>query len=175
MRHVSIFSPSLFNICINWILGRVLDQSPRGSTLIIDLVFCRPCSSRSVVAALVIVVERHCKGGELFGTSGLISLEHGVFEGLLNEAIQSVYASGEYSDLWENLLYLNSALQNQVSLTKSCGRLPWLKVLWACSARVWHCRQLCKRTKIRIFKLAVLPILIYKCETMTLNSDEEVD
>ena len=36
---------------------------------------------------------------------------------------------------------------------------------------IWRCRYLCRRTKIRVFKSLVLPVLLYGCETWTLNSD----
>ncbi len=38
---------------------------------------------------------------------------------------------------------------------------------------IWRCRYLCRRTKLRIFKTLVLPVLLYSCETWTLNSDLE--
>ncbi len=46
---------------------------------------------------------------------------------------------------------------------KSYGGLAWLTVLWT--------RSRCTRTKIRILKTLVLPVLLYGCETWTLNSD----
>ncbi len=36
---------------------------------------------------------------------------------------------------------------------------------------IWRCRYLCRRTRIRILKSLVLPVLLYGCETWTLNSD----
>ncbi len=38
---------------------------------------------------------------------------------------------------------------------------------------IWRCRYLCRRTKLRIFKSLVLPVLLYGCETWTLTSDLE--
>ena len=38
---------------------------------------------------------------------------------------------------------------------------------------IWRCRYLCRRTKIRIFRSLVLPVLLYGCETWTLNGDLE--
>ena len=35
----------------------------------------------------------------------------------------------------------------------------------------WRCRYLCRQTKIRIFKSLVIPVLLYGCETWTLNTD----
>ncbi|KAG0714358.1 Transcription elongation factor SPT4-B [Chionoecetes opilio] len=39
------------------------------------------------------------------------------------------------------------------------------------SGSIWRCRYLCRRTKIWIFKSLVIPVLLYGCETWTLNSD----
>ena len=39
------------------------------------------------------------------------------------------------------------------------------------NSSVWRCRYLCRRTKIRVFKTLVLPVLLYGCETWTLNAD----
>ena len=36
---------------------------------------------------------------------------------------------------------------------------------------VWHCRYLCGRTKVRVFRSLLLPVLLYGCETWTLTKD----
>ena len=36
---------------------------------------------------------------------------------------------------------------------------------------VWHCWYLCGRTKVRVFRSLVLPVLLCGCETWTLTSD----
>ena len=36
---------------------------------------------------------------------------------------------------------------------------------------VWRCRYLCRRTKVRVFRSLVLPVLLYGCETLTLTRD----
>ena len=36
---------------------------------------------------------------------------------------------------------------------------------------IWRCRYLCRQTKIRIIKSVVIPVLLYGCETWTLNTD----
>ena len=33
---------------------------------------------------------------------------------------------------------------------------------------VWRCRYLCRRTKVRVFRSLVLPVLLYRCEIWTL-------
>ena len=36
---------------------------------------------------------------------------------------------------------------------------------------MWHFRYLCGRTKVRVFRSLVLPVLLYGCETWTLTKD----
>ena len=36
---------------------------------------------------------------------------------------------------------------------------------------IWRCRYLCRRTKVRVFKALVIPVLLYGCETWTLTKD----
>uniref|UniRef100_A0A8C4Q8Q3 Uncharacterized protein n=1 Tax=Eptatretus burgeri TaxID=7764 RepID=A0A8C4Q8Q3_EPTBU len=36
---------------------------------------------------------------------------------------------------------------------------------------LWRCRYLCGRTKVRVFRSLVLPVLLYGCETWTLTKD----
>ena len=36
---------------------------------------------------------------------------------------------------------------------------------------VWRCRYLCGRTKVRVFRSLVLPIMLYGCETWTLTKN----
>ena len=36
---------------------------------------------------------------------------------------------------------------------------------------VWRCRYLCRRTKVRVFRSLVLPVLLCGCETWTLTRD----
>ena len=39
------------------------------------------------------------------------------------------------------------------------------------SMSIWRCQYLCRWTKIHIFKLLVIPVLLYDCETWTLNTN----
>ncbi|XP_045124033.1 uncharacterized protein LOC123511990 [Portunus trituberculatus] len=44
-------------------------------------------------------------------------------------------------------------------------------VIDSLSTSIWRYRYLCRRTKIQIFKSVVIPVLLYGCETWTLNTD----
>ena len=44
-------------------------------------------------------------------------------------------------------------------------------VMDSLSTSIWRCRYLCRRTKIQRFKSLMIPVLLYGCETCTLNTD----
>ena len=50
-------------------------------------------------------------------------------------------------------------------LGRACG------VMESLDHGVWHCRYLCGRMKVRVFRPLVLPVLLYGCETWTLTRD----
>ena len=44
-------------------------------------------------------------------------------------------------------------------------------VMDSLNTSIWCCQYLCRQMKIWIFKLLVIPVLLYGCETWTLNTD----
>ena len=50
-------------------------------------------------------------------------------------------------------------------LDQACG------VMYSLDRGVLCCRYLCRRTKVRVFRSLVLPVLLYGCETWTLTKD----
>ena len=44
----------------------------------------------------------------------------------------------------------------------------WIHCIMGCGA----CRYLCRRTKVRVFRFLVLPVLLYGCETWTDQGSE---
>ena len=44
-------------------------------------------------------------------------------------------------------------------------------VMDSLSTSIWCCRYLCRRTMIQIFNSLLIPVLLYGCETLTLNAD----
>ena len=96
-----------------------------------------------------------------------------VFGGLLDETVQSVHACGEDIEILESFTYLGSVVHNSGGSRHEVLRRIGLAhgVMDSLNMNIWRCRYLCRRTKIRIFKSLVLPVLLYGCETWTLNSD----
>ncbi|KAG0711750.1 Major facilitator superfamily domain-containing protein 1 [Chionoecetes opilio] len=96
-----------------------------------------------------------------------------VFGGLLDETVQSVHACGEDIEILESFAYLGSAVNNDGGSCQEVLRRIGIAhgVMDSLSGSIWRCQYPCSRTKIRIFKLLRIPVLIYGCETWTLNSD----
>ncbi|KAG0712555.1 hypothetical protein GWK47_018223 [Chionoecetes opilio] len=96
-----------------------------------------------------------------------------VFGELLDEAVQSVHACGEDIEILESFTYLGSAVHNDGGSRQEVLRQIGIAhgAMDSLSGSIWRCRYLCRRTKIRIFKSLVIPVLLYGCETWTLNSD----
>ena len=51
------------------------------------------------------------------------------------------------------------------------GKANTKQIIEALDYGLWHCRFLCRRTKVKVFKSLVLPVLLYRCETWTLTKD----
>ena len=87
-----------------------------------------------------------------------------MFGSLLVETVQAVHVCDE---ILENFTYLGSVVHNNGGLREEAMRRIGLAhgVMDSLNTSVLHCRYLCRRTKIRIFKLLVIPVLLYGCET----------
>lgn len=88
-------------------------------------------------------------------------------------SVQSVRACGEDIGISENFIYLGSAVHNNGRSRHEV--LRWIGiahgVMDSLNSSICRCRYLCRRTKIRLFKSLVLPVLLYGSETWTLTSD----
>ena len=97
-----------------------------------------------------------------------------VFGDVLDETVQSVHVCGEDIKILKNFTYLGSVVQNDGGSSQEVTRWIGLAhhgVMDSLNTSIWRCRYLCRRTKIRIFKSLVIPVLLYGCETWTLNTD----
>ncbi|KAG0725535.1 Alpha-N-acetylglucosaminidase [Chionoecetes opilio] len=98
MRLGCVLAPSLFNTCMDWVLGKVVDQSDCGASLgntkITDLVF----ADDAVIFAeslevLVMALEALHKEAKPLGLEvSWLQTKVQVFGGLLDETVQSVHA-----------------------------------------------------------------------------------
>ncbi|KAG0718623.1 Transient receptor potential channel pyrexia [Chionoecetes opilio] len=94
-----------------------------------------------------------------------------VFGGLLDEMVQSVHACGEDIEILESFTYLGSAVHNDGESRQEILRRIGIAhgAMDSLSGSIWRCRYLCRRTKIRIIKSLVIPVLLYGLETFFLR------
>ena len=96
-----------------------------------------------------------------------------VFNDSLGVAGQSVPVCGESVELVDRFTYLGSDIHISASccheVNKRIGRA--CGVMDSLDRSVWRSRYLCKRTKIRVFRCLVMPVLLYGCEAWTLTGD----
>ena len=95
------------------------------------------------------------------------------FNDILDAAILSVPVCGEDVEVMERFTYLGSDIH------VSAGCESEVIDVWVVPGESWiHwirgcccCRYLCGRTKVRVFRSLVLPVLLSGCETWTLTRD----
>ena len=151
-----------------------------GNTKITDLVFADDAailaeSLKVLVMALEALHEEEVKPSGLKVSCAKTKVQ--VFGGVLDETVlQSVHACGENIEILKSFTYLGSVVihndgGSSQEVTRRIGQLAH-GVMDSLNTSIWRCcRNLCRRTKIRIFKSLVIPVLLYGCETWTLNTD----
>ena len=179
VRQGCVLAPSLFNTCMDWVLGKVADQShcgaSVGNTMVTDLVFADDAvilaESLEVLVMALEVLHEEAKPLGLKVSWPKTKVQ--VFGGLLDDTVQSVHACGEDVEICESFTYLGSVVHNDGGCGHEVIRRIGLAhgIMDSLDRSIWRCRYLCRRTKIRIFKSLVLPVLLYGCETWTLNAD----
>ena len=181
VRQGCVLAPSLFNTCMDWVLGRVVDQShcgaSVGNTKVTDLVFADDAVllAESLEVLVMALEALHEEAKPLGLKVSWTKTKVQAFGGLLDDTVQSVYACGEDIEVLESFTYLGSAVHNNGGSGQEVTRRIGLAygVMDSLNKSIWRCRYLCRRTKIRIFKSLVLPVLLYGCETWTLHGDLE--
>ena len=93
------------------------------------------------------------------------------FNGILDAAILSVPVCGEDVEVVERFTYLGNDIHVSASCESEVNRRlgrAW-GVMDSLDHRVWRCRYLCGKTKVRVLRSSVLPVLLYRCETWDLR------
>ncbi|KAG0724267.1 putative uncharacterized transposon-derived protein F52C9.6 [Chionoecetes opilio] len=146
-----------------------------GNTKITDLVFADDAVifAESLEVLVMALEALHEEAKPLGLEVSWLKTKVQVFGDLLDEAVQSVHACGEDTEILESFTYLGSAVHNDGGSRQEVSRRIGIAngVMDSLSGSIWRCRYLCRRTKIRIFKSLVIPVLLHGCETWTLNSD----
>ena len=89
------------------------------------------------------------------------------FDVILDATTESIPVNGENVQLTQTFTFLGSVIHSSTSceaeVNRRLGR-AW-NAMNSLDEGVWRCRYLCKRTKVRVFRSLVLPVLLYSCET----------
>ena len=159
--------------------GRVVHQSHCGASFgnakITDLVFANDAVifTESLEVLVMAFKTLHEEAKPLGLRVSWPKTKVQVFKGLLDETVQSIHACSEDIDILDSLKYLGSVVHNNGGSRQEV--LRWIGLAYgvmdSLSTSIWRCRYLHRRTKIRIFKSLVIPVLLYGCETWTLNTD----
>ena len=95
------------------------------------------------------------------------------FNDILDAAILSVPVCTEDVEVTVRFTYLGSDIHVSAGCESEVNRRlgrTW-EVMDSLDHGVWCCRYLCRRTKVRVFRSLVLPVLLYGWETWTLTKD----
>ena len=101
VRQGCVLAPSLFNTCMDWVLGRVVEQShcgaSVGNTKITDLVFADDAAifAESLEVLVMALEALHEEVKPLGLKVSWAKTKVQVFGGVLDETVQSVHACGE--------------------------------------------------------------------------------
>ena len=177
VRQGCVLAPTLFNACMDWILGRMAAISGCGAFIgeekFTDLDFADDAvilaESLDILrsALLFLSEEAGCLGLQVSWVKTKIQS----FVGFLDDEISTVSIAGENVEVVERFAYLGSEVHSSGScvpdISKRLGRAG--AVVDSLDQGVWRCRYLSKATKIRVFRSLVMPVLLYGCETWTMT------
>ena len=179
VRQGCVLAPTLFNVCMDWVLGRTVDGSSCGTSVgnfkVTDLDFADDAVIfAETLDVLVLALEALSEESKPLGLAvSWVKTKAQDFGNLLGRDTQSVHACGEDIEILESFTYLGSAVHNTGGSGGEVHRRLGLAygVMGSLNRSIWRCRYLGRRTKIRVFKTLVLPVLLYGCETWTLTGD----
>ena len=178
VRQGCVLAPTLFNTCMDWILGRAVSQSQCGATLgdtkVTDLDFADDVAILAEsLETLVSALDAFCNEAKPLGLKvSWTKTKVQDFGGLLGEPAQSIRACGEDIEVTQNFTYLGSVVHNSGLSDQEVNRRIGLAagVMNSIDRSVWRSRYLCRGTKLRVFRALILPVLLYGSETWTLSS-----
>ena len=118
VRQSCVLAPSLFNTCMDWVLGRVVEQShcgaSVGNTKITDLVFADDTAifaeSLEVLVMALKALYEEVKPLRLKVSSAKTKVQ--VFGGILDETVQSVHACDKDIKILKNFTHISSVVHN---------------------------------------------------------------
>ena len=91
------------------------------------------------------------------------------FNDIVDATILSVPVCGEDVEVMERFTFFGSDIHVSAGCEPEVNR--HLGQAWGVIDSLDHGVYLCRRTKVRVFRSLVLPVLLYGCETCTLTRD----
>ena len=177
VRQGCVLAPSLFNVCMDWVLGRTVEQGFRGASFGNEVFTDLDFADDAVIFAetldsLVLFLEALSKESKHLGLQvSWIKTKIQRFIQTVDQACEKVMCCGNSVDVVEVFPYLGSRVTSDGSSLIEIDRR--LGVAWGVVGslkRVWRSRYLSRRTKVEVFKRLVLPSLLYGCESWTLTA-----
>jgi sorting nexin-29 len=180
VRQGCVLAPTLFNACMDWVLGRVADRglcrASIGEAEVTDLDFADDAallaeSLDNLVEALeALEMETRPLGLQVSWTKTKVQSFDDCLAGC-----SAVSVCGESVEVLDRFTYLGSVIQSSGGSDLEVDRRLGLSygVMESLNQAVWRCRYLSKRTKIQVFKVLVLPVMLYGAETWTLTASLE--
>ena len=183
VRQGCVLAPTLFNTCIDWVMGETVEKTDCGISLGEDKITDLDFADDVVIFAETLEVLVHT-----LDTLSLESEPLGLkvswtktkiqeFVALLDGNIDlppPVTVQGEHVHFVDSFVYLGSAIgsggRSFLEINRRLGIAS--SVMNSLNRSVWRCRYLCRRTKIRLFRALVLPVLLYGSETWSIGARE---
>ena len=164
-----VLTSSLFNTCMDWILGRVVDKSrceaSVSNTNITFLLFANDVVIFTESLEVLVMALMADQGSKPFRLQvSWLKTKVQVFEGLLHETVQILICVAR-------TLISGKTSHTLVAYITMVGHVKKsFSVMDSLITSFWHCCYLCRWTEIWIFKKLVVPVLLYGCETWTLST-----
>ena len=183
VRQGCVLAPTLFNTCIDWIMGETVGNTDCGVSMgdarITDLDFADDIAIfAETLEALVTALDTLSIESRPLGLKvSWIKTKIQKFVGFFvenNNLPPPVVVQGEPVSFVDNFVYLGSAIgsgrRSFLEINRRLGIAS--SVMNSLNRSVWRCRYLCRRTKIRLFRALVLPVLLYDSETWSIGVRE---
>ena len=177
VRQGCVLAPSLFSTCMDWIMGKVVESTGCGASFgeveITDLDFADDAVIfAEAVDVLSEALETLSEEAEPLGLRvSWIKTKIQAFGDLMDAAVGSVPVRGENVEVVDKFTYLGSVIHSSSECGADVDRrlgLAW-GTMNSLNKTVWRSRYLSIRTKVRVLRSLVLPVLLYGCETWTLK------
>ena len=178
VRQGCVLAPSLFSVCMDWILERTDGTGSLGASFgderFTDLDFADDAvifaeTLESLVSSLDVLSQE----SESLGLR--VSWVKTKIQSFIQavDQVSSVTCCGEGVNIVDVFPYLGCQITPDGSSRREVDRrvgLAW-GAMSQLGQRVWRSKYLSRGTKVEVFKRLVLPVLLYGCEAWTLTDD----